>query len=350
MKNLSFDQLLARFDYEFPEELIAQAPAKPRDAAKLLVYDRESEGIQHSTFRHLADFLPKGSVLVLNETKVIPARLPLVRSTGGIVPILVLGQAGKGIIRALAPKALKEGEVLHLPHASASFTVIKRDDNAWLLKINLDQKHFTSLLDRKGSMPLPPYIKHTPLTPKQQREQYQSVFAKIPGSIAAPTASLHFTERLFRDLKKRGIKIEKITLHVHLGTFAPLNEEQWKNKRLHEEHFEISKKTASALNKAKKEGQKIYSVGTTVTRALEASRDASGKIRAMKSSTDLFLYEGHGPKCIDGMITNFHVPRSSLMMLVASLTGRDQLMEIYQEAIDERYRLFSFGDGMLILS
>lgn len=345
----SFDHLISRFDFPFPPELIANAPAKPRDSAKLLVYNRASQNISHSTFRHLAEFLPKGTQLVLNETKVIPARLPLIKQTGGMVPLLVLGQAGKGIIRALSPKPLKIGEVLHLPHSTATFEVLEREEKSWLLKFHVPHDDLQKFMEHKGSMPLPPYIKHTPLTREQQREQYQTVFAKVPGSIAAPTASLHFTDRLLKNLEDHGVHLHRVVLHVHLGTFAPLTEDQWKKGELHTEHYEIPEKTARRLEKAKAEGQKIVAVGTTVTRALESACDAKGRLTKPKGDTSLFLHEERHPRFVNGLITNFHVPKSSLLMLVASFIGRDQLMKIYEEAIGERYRLFSFGDGMLII-
>lgn len=344
---ISFDELLRQYDYQFPPERIAQEPCSPRDAAKLLVYDRNTESCMHSTFHHLVEFLQPNTVLVLNETKVVPARLRVRKSTGGEVALLILEHHGHQV-RALAPKKLRPGELLSITN-NLHFTVVRHDGQAWVLSSNVPSSKFSAMLDRHGSMPLPPYIKDTPLTPRQQREQYQTVFAKHPGSIAAPTASLHFTDRLLNALHERGIRFVKVTLHVHLGTFAPLTEEQWKAQQLHEETYAISPAAVAQLERAKRQGNPIIAVGTTVVRALESAVDAKGRISKPRGRTRLFLHPEHPPRFVDGLITNFHVPKSSLMMLVAAFTGREALLNIYREAIEEKYRLFSFGDGMLVL-
>lgn len=342
--------MIARYDYTFPSELIAKAPAHPRDAAKLMVFDRATDQISFSTFKDIGKFLPEKSVLVLNETKVIPARLKLMRSTGGVVQVLCLGavSSSRGSIRVLSPKKLREGEFLTL-HKKEGFVVKKYVQKEWLLEANFPLPKLQKEMEKFGTMPLPPYIKHTPLTEREIKREYQTVFAKNPGSIAAPTASLHFTKKLLHDLEKQGHRIIRITLHVHLGTFAPLTEEQWKGGKLHTEEFFIDQRSVRALDIAKREGRKIIAVGTTVARTLESASDRHGKIIKSSGTTDLFIREGYPWKMIDGLITNFHVPRSSLLMLVSAFAGRDSVMDLYEQAIKKKFRLFSFGDGMLIL-
>lgn len=343
----NFADVLADFDYAFPPELIAQKPAHPRDSAKLAVVDRKSGTVRWSDFRSIGKFLPKDAVLVLNKTKVIPAKLIAKRSTGGSVSLLSLGVQGK-CMRAFANRKLRIGEHLALDRTDG-FTVEGSNGKEWLLRPDFPLKQLQKMLARKGEMPLPPYIKHCPLTKKELKEEYQSVFAKDAGSIAAPTASLHFTNRLLKDLEKSGISIVYVTLHVHLGTFAPLTEEQWKSGHLHHEEYVIDAKAKKTLEQAKKERRPIIAVGTTVTRTLESASDRNGKIVCPKGETDLFIREGYDFRLTDGLITNFHVPRSSLLMLVSAFAGRKKILDVYQQAIEKRLRLFSFGDGILIL-
>jgi len=343
MSNL--DKILNKYDYRFPAELIANKPAHPRDSAKLLVYDRKTEAVNFDTFKNLGKYLPVGSVLVLNDTKVLPARLPLKKETCGAVKILYLETVGKNI-KALSPKKLRVGEKLLLPDGKY-FTVTDVRDGEYLLRPSFNAKEIYSVLKKYGETPLPPYIKNVPLTEKKIREEYQTVFAKVLGSVAAPTASLHFTKGLLNNLKKQGVKTVYVTLHVGLGTFAPLTEENLKTGKLHAEYYEISPKTALALNDAKKNGKRIIPVGTTALRTLE-SACVGGKLKKLSGETELFIKEGDSVKFVDGLITNFHVPRSSLLMLAAALLGRKKLFELYRLAIDKKFRLFSFGDGMLI--
>lgn len=342
----SFRDILRLYDYVLPPSRIAQAPVSPRDSAKLLVYHRTTAKVHWSTVRHLPEFLPRGSILVLNETKVIPARLHLRRSTGGRVAILILG-IGKGRVRVLANKKLRPGEVLTLTK-EITFTVTE-GTKSWLLEPSFPLRRLDSILQRAGSMPLPPYIKHTPLSERELRSRYQTVFARTAGSIAAPTASLHFTRSLLKKLERSGITIARITLHVHLGTFASLTEEQWKTGKLHPEFYSIDAKTARLLTRAKKSGVPIIAAGTTVARTLESASSTQGKITRPRGVTRLFIRGDYRFTFIDGLFTNFHVPRSSLLMLVGAFIGRERLLELYTKAIHKRFRFFSFGDAMLIV-
>ncbi len=344
---MDFQDLLARYDYDLPGELIANAPASPRDSAKLLVHNRKTDRTDWTTFAQIGDFLPKNSVLVLNRTKVIPAKMELTRSTGGKVSTLALGSAGKQL-RIMANRKLKPGEILRLAD-DKTFTVTGEEGKYWLLTPDFPISELLSVLDRHGSMPLPPYIKRTPLSPEELKREYQSVFASEEGSIAAPTASLHFTQELLRSLEQSGIRLAYVTLHVHLGTFAPLTEEQLKTGLLHEEEYLIGADTVTLLESAKADHQPIVAVGTTVVRTLESASDSSGKIIEPEGRTRLFIREGYRFMMVDHLITNFHVPRSSLMMLVAAFTGREKLLDLYAQAIERRLKFFSFGDGMLIV-
>lgn len=348
MVESSFHHILAKYDYQFPSELIALSPAHPRDSAKLLILDRASGDVQFTVFKDIGKFLPKKSVLVLNETKVIPARVALIRSTGGTVSVLSLGVTAHGLLRVLSPKKLRPGEFLKM-HGKEGFTVKKSDQKEWLLEANFPISKLQKELEKFGTMPLPPYIKHTPLTEKEIKREYQTVFAKNPGSIAAPTASLHFTKKLLSDLEKQGHTIIRVTLHVHLGTFAPLTEEQWKSGSLHTEEYHIDARAVTSLEKAKKNGRTIIAVGTTVARTLESSSDARGHITKPSGATSLFIRDQYKWKMVEGLITNFHVPKSSLLMLVSAFAGRDQIMNAYRKAIEQKFRLFSFGDAMLIV-
>ena len=343
----TFDTILRLYDYALPPGRIAQAPATPRDSAKLLIYERKTGQVRWSSVHDLITFLPPKCVLVLNETKVIPARLRLSRATGGHVEILILGNE-RGCVRALANRTLRQGEFLTLNN-QAGFIVRKRTGKAWVLKPTFPLAKLPSILTRHGVMPLPPYIKHSSLTEAELRKRYQTVFAKTSGSIAAPTASLHFTKRLLTQLEKSGITIARVTLHVHLGTFAPLTDEQWKMGKLHQESYSIDSKTAKLLTQAKKSGRPIIACGTTVARTLESASNAKGTITRPRGTTQLFIKEGYRFTVVDGLLTNFHVPRSSLLMLVAQLTGREKLLELYTQAIANDFRFFSFGDAMLIL-
>ncbi len=343
----SFQEALDRYDYVLSKERIAQRPAHPRDSAKLLVYDRKTAEVRDMLFRNIGDFLPSRSVLVLNETKVIPAKLMAKRSTGGHVSLLYLKREGEYLL-VLANRRLRPGEELRLSQEE-SLIVEGESGNAWLLKPSFRVSRIEDILESIGSAPLPPYIKRTPLSPEEVRQEYQSVFAKEPGSIAAPTASLHFTSALLDSLCAAGVRIARVTLHVHLGTFAPLSQRQWKEGKLHEEYYHMDEDVVKILEEAKKAHDPIIAVGTTVVRALESASDREGRIVRPSGTTDLFIREGYKFRLVEGLITNFHVPRSSLLMLVAAFMGEDELFSLYEHAIERQYRFFSFGDAMLIL-
>ena len=343
-----FQKLLAGYDYQLPAELIAQKPKTPRDSAKLLIFHRRSKQLSFDTFANIGKYLPPKTVLVLNQTKVIPARLRLKKSTGGAVEMLYLGHNSRHI-RALANRKLSVGSQVSLPSTKLTFTVAKKDGQFYYLRPSFNPAQILNVLKRHGTTPLPPYIKHSPLNERQKRSAYQAVFAKAGKSVAAPTASLHFSKPLLRHLKNQGLEIRFINLDVGLGTFAPLTEAQLKAGQLHEEVYNISPATAAHLEAAKERGQAIVPVGTTAMRTLESAATKNGRLTKLKGQTQLFIRPGYRFKFADGLITNFHVPKSSLMMLVAALTGKAELLKLYQTAIARRYRFFSFGDGMLIL-
>ena len=344
---MKLEGLLKKYDYEAPEELIAQEPASPRDSARLMVYDRAKSAVSFSQFTNLIDYLPTNAVLVFNRTKVLPARLIVKKPTGGRVKIIYL-ESENQLIKVMADRKLDIGSKLQLTDR-IYFEVIRQDGKFYFLKPSFPTAKLFSVLDKYGITPIPPYIKHSPLKEKDLREKYQTVFAAERGSVAAPTASLHFTKRLMQKIKKSGISARFITLHVNLGTFAPLTEEHLESGKLHSEYYEILKNDANFLNKAKKSGRPIIAVGTTSVRALESAASADGKISAKAGHTDIFIREGYTFKFVDGLITNFHVPKSSLLMLVASFIGRQKLFRLYKLAIQKKFKLFSFGDGMLIL-
>ncbi len=343
----SFEDVLRLYDYALPPERIAQAPATPRDSARLLVYRRAADAVEWSTISKLPALLPPRAVLVLNETKVIPARLPAKRSTGGQVLLLYLGRNAREL-KFLSNRRLRPGEVLRIS-PRRTLTVLRADAKVWFLKPSFSPSAIRSVLHRHGIVPLPPYINRTPLSRAEVRRRYQTVFAKTEGSIAAPTASLHFTRGLLQKLERSGVSIARVTLHVHLGTFSPLTEEHWKTGKLHPESYSIDSRSARLLAEAKRTGRPIIAVGTTALRALESAADGRGRIVHPQGVTRLFVREPYRFRIIDGLLTNFHVPKSSLLMLVAALTGREKILGLYDEAIRRDFRFFSFGDAMLIL-
>jgi S-adenosylmethionine:tRNA ribosyltransferase-isomerase len=341
-----FEETISFYNYNLPKNLVAQKPASPRDSSRLLVYRKNSGEIFYDKFLNIEKYLPKNVVLVFNETKVLPARLNLKKETGGKVEVLYL-QKSENLLEVLANRKLNVGSKLTL-NSKARFEVAGHREKIYLLKPLFAIEKFYKVLERYGLAPLPPYIKNSPLNKKELREKYQTIFAKYAGSVAAPTASLHFTKRIFNNFKKAKINIKFITLHVGLGTFSPLTEANLKSKKLHQEFYNIDKKTAKFLNKAKKDGKIIIAVGTTVARTLEsASKDK--ELKNLSGKTDIFISEGYKFDFIDGLITNFHVPKSSLLMLVSAMIGRKKVLELYKKAINKKFRFYSFGDGMLIL-
>ncbi|HMS22364.1 MAG TPA: tRNA preQ1(34) S-adenosylmethionine ribosyltransferase-isomerase QueA [Candidatus Levybacteria bacterium] len=345
MVKSDFEKILLEYDYKLPESFIAQNPVHPRDSAKLLVYDRKSKNISVDTFKNLGNYLSPNSVLVFNNTKVIPARVIGQKPTGGKVDLLFIRKEGEKLI-FWANKKLEKG--LIITAGEYFFKVILKQDKEYSLKPSFPVNSYLRVFEEIGITPLPPYIKHTTIKGKKLREEYQTVFAKNEGSVAAPTASLHFTRHLMKKLQKQGHLICFITLHVNLGTFAPLREEQYKLQKLHEEFYEIDTATAKLLNNARKEGRSIVAIGTTVVRALESSSDSHGIVQKLSGKTNLFITAKTKLKCTDQVITNFHVPKSSLLMLVAAFTGRKQLLRLYKVAQEKTFRFFSFGDGMFI--
>lgn len=336
---------LAAYDYQFPKELIAQEPARPRDSARLMVFDRAGGEVSLDTFARIDDYLPERSVVVFNETKVIPARMTA-SIDGKDVDVLCL-KIDDGLVRVLAPRAVQPGTAL--AWAGHTLECVERDGKEALLKPSFPIDRTVPLLEEFGKTPLPPYIDKSKLSEAERKGEYQTVFAHNPGSVAAPTAGLHFTPELIERIKAAGHDVAYVTLHVGLGTFAPVTDEQLKTRTLHEETYFIDETTADLLDRAKEEGRTIVAVGTTTVRALESAAVDGTTITNRYGKTTLFLSPENPPRFVDALVTNFHVPKSSLLMLVAGFIGRDKLMKLYQKAIAEKFRLFSFGDGMLIV-
>lgn len=345
------DKLLSSYDYNLPEELIAQNPVTPRDNSRLLVIDSPTT-FKHQIFKDLPQFLKSGDLLVLNNTEVIPARLYGKTSTEASMEILLLEETEKNTWLALVKpgKRFKLGREIYfgeIDNFLIKATVIGRDETTGgrILKFDVPPAvSFWHILEQLGQVPLPPYINDSQSTPAQ----YQTVYAQNPGAVAAPTAGLHFTEELLETLKAHNIQQTQITLHVGVGTFRPVEKEDITNHEMHHEYIEILSETVAKIEETKAKGGRIIAVGTTVVRALEGACQ-NGKLKAFSGKTNIFIYPGYSWQIIDGMITNFHLPKSSLLMLVSALIGRERLLSLYQEAIKEKYRFYSFGDGMLIL-
>ena len=336
------------FDYELPEERIAQSPLKDRSSSKLLVMDRKTGELTHEVFSNIINYLNKGDVLVLNNTKVIPARLIGEKEdTHAHIELLLLKTLENDVWECLSrpQKRLKVGTIVTFGDGLLKAQVIELlDEGIVHVKLIYDGILY-EILDKLGEMPLPPYI-HEKL---KDKDRYQTVYAKIEGSAAAPTAGLHFTNELLEELKQKGVIITFVTLHVGLGTFRPVMEENVLDHKMHSEYYEMSEETASILNKAKEEGRRIISVGTTSCRTLETiARDNNGRFKSCKGNTDIFIYPGFEFKAIDGLITNFHLPKSTLVMLVSAFSKKEYILNAYKVAIENDYRFFSFGDAMFI--
>lgn len=342
---VNFQKTLAEFDYQFPPELIAQAPTHPRDQARLLIYDRSTKTVEHDRFKNLWKYLPSNSVLVLNQTKVLPARLEVTKPTGGKTRLLYIKHDAK-TIWTLSDRKLELNT--QLKFHQHKLLVQKQTGQFYILKPSFSTKNIYSILQQYGITPLPPYIKHPQLKGAKLLKEYNTVFAKTPGSVAAPTASLHLTSTLLKKIQSQGVTIKYVTLHVNLGTFTTLTEEQLTAGKLHSEWYEIKPSTAAFLNTAKQNNQPIIAVGTTVVRTLESAVNSRSKLTKLSGETSLFLTETSKLKFVDQLITNFHVPKSSLLMLVSAFVGRHRLLSLYKLAIQLKYRLFSFGDGMFI--
>lgn len=335
------------FDFYLPEELIAQTPLEKRDSSRLLVLDKKNGEINHRHFTDIIDYMEEGDTLVLNDTKVMPARLYGVKEeTLAVVEVLLLKDEGDNVWECLTKpaKRIKEGTIVSFGDGKLKAECIEVLDEG-IRRFKLNYKGILyEILDELGEMPLPPYI-HEKL---KDKDRYQTVYAKNIGSAAAPTAGLHFTNDLLEKVKSKGVNIAYITLHVGLGTFRPVNVEDVTKHKMHSEYYVMSEEVASLLNKTRKAGHKIIAVGTTSTRTLETIASLYGEFKACSGWTDIFIYPGYKFKGIDYLITNFHLPKSTLVMLVSALAGKDNIMKAYSEAVKERYRFFSFGDSMLI--
>lgn len=336
---------LSDFDYHLPKHLIAQEPVEPRDSSKLMVV--RNDKIQHKNFRDLAGFLRKGDVMVLNDSKVLPARLVGRKETGGKVDVLLINRKKGNTWECLIKgKNIRENMKLILGDGRLEGIVkLKIEGGRYEVEF-LYEDNIENIIQEIGKMPTPPYIKELLDKP----ERYQTVYGKENGSIAAPTAGLHFTEHLINELKKKGIEILKITLHVSIGTFLPVKNPDITKHKMGQEYFKVDQQAARKVNLAKNNGNKIFGVGTTTVKALESACNDSGEILEMEGMSDLFIYPGHEFKFdFDGLLTNFHLPKSTLLMLVSAFTGRDTILNAYRVAIENSYKFYSFGDAMLIL-
>ena len=334
------------FNFDLPEHLIAQTPLKNRTDSKLLVLDKETGKIEHKHFSDIIDYLEEGDALVLNDTKVIPARLYGVKEeTNAVIEILMLKETCENTWECLVKpaKRVKVGTIINFSDKLKAECISIGEEGIRTFKL-IYEGILYEILDELGEMPLPPYI-HEKLNDK---DRYQTVYAKNIGSAAAPTAGLHFTEELLKKIKEKNIKIVYITLHVGLGTFRPVNVDDINNHKMHSEFYMMNKEAADTLNSVKKNNHKIISVGTTSTRTLETIMNLYGEFKECSGWTDIFIYPGYKFKAIDNLITNFHLPKSTLVMLVSALAGKENVLNAYNEAIKQEYRFFSFGDSMMI--
>ena len=336
------------FNYNLPQELIAQVPIKNRDESRLMVLDKKNKTIEHKIFKDIINYLKPGDCLVRNNTKVIPARLYGIKEETGInVEFLLLNRIEGDYWEVMVRpgRRLKEGTKVIFGNGILQAEILEIM-NGGNRKVKFTYEGiFNEMLDKIGLMPLPPYI-HEKL---KEKDRYQTVYAKYEGSAAAPTAGLHFTNELLEEIRQKGIDIANVTLHVGIGTFRPVKEENVEEHAMHTEHFYIKQEDVEKINKAKKEGHRIIAVGTTSCRVLESIADENGYVKPIEADTGIFIYPGYKFKCIDGLITNFHLPESTLIMLVSALAGKDYIMHAYEEAVKEKYRFFSFGDAMAIL-
>ena len=340
--------LKSDFYFDLPEELIAQTPLKDRSASRLLVLDKKTGEVQHKVFRDIVDMINLGDCLVINETKVLPARLIGARKdTGSRVEILLLKRNEDDTWETIVypGKKARPGHVIEFGNGLLEAEIVKvLDDGNRIVKFRYEGI-FEELLDKLGEMPLPPYI-HEKL---EDKNRYQTVYAKNEGSAAAPTAGLHFTPELMDQLKNKGVNIARLTLHVGLGTFRPVKEDDIMDHKMHSEFYMIDKENADLINSTREKGGRIITVGTTSTRTLESIADENGHIEACSGWTDIFIYPGYKFKIVDNLITNFHLPESTLIMLVSALAGRENVLNAYKTAVEEKYRFFSFGDAMFII-
>ena len=334
------------FNYNLPEELIAQVPIQKRDESRLMVLNRENQTIEHKIFKDIIDYLQPGDCLVRNNTKVIPARIYGKKETGANVEFLLLNNIEGDIWECI----VRPGNKLHIGTKVIFGEGLLKADildtmEGGTRKVKFSYNGiFNEILDQIGLMPLPPYI-HEEL---KDKDRYQTVYAKYRGSAAAPTAGLHFTEELLSKIEQKGIQIANVTLHVGIGTFRPVKEETVEKHRMHSEHYYIKKEDVDKINTAKENGKRVIAVGTTSCRVLETIADENGHVKEAEGDTQIFIYPGYKFKILDGLITNFHLPQSTLLMLVSALAGKDYVLKAYNEAVKEKYRFFSFGDAMFI--
>ena len=337
----------ADFDYELPQELIAQDPLEQRDSSRLLILDKKTGERTHRIFHDIIDYLHEGDCLVINNTKVIPARLIGEREgTGGKVEVLLLKRKTDNVWETLVKPGKKARPGMRLSfgggllHAEVQEVV---DAGNRLIRFEYEGI-FEEILDQLGQMPLPPYITHQ----LKDKNRYQTVYAKYEGSAAAPTAGLHFTEELLQQIQEKGVKIARVTLHVGLGTFRPVKVDDVTQHHMHTEFYHVSQEAADIINETKKQGGRVICVGTTSCRTIESAADGQGVVQATEGDTDIFIYPGYQFKVLDCLITNFHLPESTLLMLVSALAGKENIMAAYKEAVEMKYRFFSFGDAMFI--
>ena len=336
------------FYYDLPEELIAQDPLEDRTASRLLVLDRQTGTVEHKIFSDVIDYLNKGDCLVINNTRVIPARLIGEKEgTGGKVEVLLLKRRANDVWETLVKpgKKLKPGAKITFGDGRLRAEVLEVvEEGNRLVKFHYEGI-FEEILDSLGEMPLPPYITHK----LEDKEMYQTVYAKFDGSAAAPTAGLHFTKELLNKIEEKGIKISSITLHVGLGTFRPVKVDDVNNHHMHTEWYEVNAEAADIINETKRNGGRVICVGTTSCRTIESVADENGYMKAKTGETDIFIYPGYKFKVMDGLITNFHLPESTLVMLVSAFAGKENVLAAYETAVKERYRFFSFGDAMILI-
>ncbi len=334
------------FYYDLPEDLIAQTPVEPRDSSRLLVYNRSEDKVEHKVFNQIGDYLKSGDLLVINTTKVYPARIFAYTEHGGKVEILLLKRINLTDWECLVKpgKKCRDGVKFIVNNELALTVMSKTDDGGRIISFSFDGV-FEDILSRVGEMPLPPYI-HEKL---KDKDRYQTVYCKEEGSAAAPTAGLHFTLRLIDELKAKGVEFAEVNLHVGLGTFRPVKVENAEEHKMHVEFCEISAENARKINSAKKDGRRVIAVGTTSVRTLESFANDDGTVKSGSMDTGIFIYPPYRFKCVNGMITNFHLPESTLVMLVAAFVGKEKILELYNLAVKEKYRFFSFGDACLFL-
>lgn len=334
------------FYYDLPEELIAQTPLEPRDSSRLLVYNRTTGEVFHRHFRDVGDYLKPGDLLVVNTTKVYPARIFAYTEHGGKVEILLLKRQNLTDWECLVKpgKKCREGVILVVNEELKAEIISRTDDGGRIVRFIFDGV-FEDILSRVGEMPLPPYI-HEKL---KDKDRYQTVYCKQEGSAAAPTAGLHFTLRLIDELKAKGVEFAEVQLNVGLGTFRPVKTDDLEHHKMHTEYYVIDEENAEKINKAKREGRRVIAVGTTSVRTLETVADEDGFVKAQSGDTSIFIYPPYKFKCVEGLITNFHLPESTLVMLVSAFASREKILELYNLVVKEKYRFFSFGDAMFII-